>query len=322
MASRTPSRTRAQSMRERRATGSTKNPRRNRRKNRVGRSTSLPPVMVRTGKIGPFKPGNRRKKNRRRFDVSLGITGAEVRLPAIPTVRLGWRIFSGFLVVLLLGILYTLWNLPTFQVIFPEISGIKRLTSQEVDAVLNVAGKSIFEIEPKRLTADLQEAFPELYNIAVQVQFPAEVVVTVEERQPALAWSQEGLTLWVDELGVAFPPRGEAELPVTVEALNSPAVVPPEAEGSQVFIDPALIPAILTVGKNAPPENPIIYDSKHGLGWRSPDGWQVFLGMEAADIDIKLEIYESLVETLDQGGLTPTLISIEHVDAPYYRLDR
>ena len=322
MASRTPSLTRAQSLRNRRSTGSKKNTRRNRRKNRVARSTSLPPVMVRTGKIGPIKPGKRRKKNRRRFDVSLGITGAEVRLPAIPTVRLGWRIFSGFLVVLLLGILYTLWNLPAFQVIFPEIKGINRLTSQEVDAVLNVAGKSIFEIEPNRLTEDLQEAFPELYNIAVQVQFPAEVVVTVDERQPALAWSQEGLTLWVDELGVAFPPRGEAELSVTVEALNSPVVVPAENEEPQVFLDPALIPAIITVGNNAPPDNPIIYDSKHGLGWRSPDGWQVFLGMEAADIDIKLEIYESLVETLTKGGLTPTLISIEHVDAPYYRLDR
>jgi hypothetical protein len=218
--------------------------------------------------------------------------------------------------------LYTLWNLPTFQVIFPEINGIKRLSAQEVDAVLNVAGKSIFEIEPKRLSEDLQEAFPELYNIAIQVQFPAEVVVTVDERQPALAWSQEGLTLWVDELGVAFPPRGDAELSVTVEALNSPENFSTEIDGPQAFLDPELIPAILTVGINAPPNNPVIYDAKHGLGWRSPDGWQVFLGMEAEDIDMKLEIYESLVESLTKGGLTPTLISIEHVDAPYYRLDR
>jgi hypothetical protein len=144
----------------------------------------------------------------------------------------------------------------------------------------------------------------------------------VEERQPALAWSQEGLTLWVDDLGVAFPPRGEADLPVTVEAYNSPEIGLTETDGPQVFIDPALIPAILTVGENAPSDNPIIYDAQHGLGWRSPDGWQVFLGMEAEDIDIKLEIYESLVETLKRGGLTPTLINIEHVDAPYYRLDR
>lgn len=185
-----------------------------------------------------------------------------------------------------------------------------------------MAGKSIFEIEPKRLSEDLQEAFPELYNIAIQVKFPADVVVTVDERQPALAWSQEGLTLWVDETGVAFPPRGEAAFSVTVEAMNSPETVSANLDEPQAFLDPGLIPAILTVGEKAPSDNPVIYDGKHGLGWRSPEGWQVFLGMEAENIDIKLEIYESLVETLNEGGITPALISVEQVDAPYYRLDR
>jgi hypothetical protein len=279
-------------------------------------------MMVRAGKIGFVRPTGKKSKNRRRFDIALGVPGAELRLPAIPTIRVGWRFLSGFLVVVLSGLLYTLWNSSTYQVTFADVSGIQRLATEEVNTVLTVAGKSIFMVEPNRLVKDLQEAFPELYNIAIHVQFPSSVVVTVDERQPVLAWQQDGLTLWVDESGVAFPPRGEAAVAVIVDALDSPETVPAEGEAPRVFLNPDLIPAILKVGESAPPETHLLYDTKRGLGWRDPQGWQVFMGLDAEAMETKLHVYRALESTLQQAGITPALVSVENVDAPYYRLDR
>jgi len=279
-------------------------------------------MMVRAGKIGFVRPTGKRAKNRRRFDIALGVPGAELRLPAIPAIRIGWRFLSGFLVVVLLGLLYTLWNSSTYQVPYASVTGIQRLTTEEVNTVLDVAGKSIFMVEPNRLVENLQEAFPELYNIAIHVQFPSNVVVTVEERQPVLAWQQDGLTLWVDESGVAFPPRGEAAVSVIVEAFDSPETVPAEGEAPRIFLSPDLIPAILQVGESAPPETHLLYDTEHGLGWRDPQGWQVYMGLDGEQMETKLQVYQVLEETLQQGGITPAFVSVEYVDAPYYRLDR
>jgi hypothetical protein len=279
-------------------------------------------MMVRAGKIGFVRPTGKRSKNRRRFDIALGIPGAELHLPAIPTIRIGWRFLSGFLVVVLLGLLYTLWNSFTYRIPIASVTGIQRLTTQEVNTVLNVAGKSIFAVEPNRLVEELQEAFPELYNIAIHAHFPSNVVVTVEERQPVLAWQQDGLTLWVDESGVAFPPRGEAAVKVIVESQDSPETVSAEGEGPRVFLSPELIPAILKVGEGAPPNTPLLYDAKRGLGWRDPQGWQVYLGLDRHDMETKLQVYRVLEATLQQNGITPALVSVEQVDAPYYRLDR
>ena len=321
MATRTRSDSRADDIRKRRMkpakAGSSR-----RRQRKVARTPSLPPMMVRAGKIGFVRPTGKRSKNRRRFDIALGIPGAELHLPAIPTIRIGWRFLSGFLVVVLLGVLYTLWNSFTYRVPFASVTGIQRLTTQEVNTVLNVAGISIFAVEPNRLEAELQEAFPELYNIAIHVHFPSNVVVTVEERQPVLAWQQDGLTLWVDESGVAFPPRGAAAVPVIVEALDSPETVPGEGEGPRIFLSPDLIPAILKVGEGAPPNTSLLYDAKHGLGWQDPQGWQVYLGLDGQDMETKLHVYRALETTLQQSGITPALVNVEQVDAPYYRLDR
>lgn len=279
-------------------------------------------MVARSGKLGGAAVRRRRTKTRRRFDIALSVPGAELRLPAIPAVRLGWRVLSGFLVVLLLGLLYTLWNLPAYQVEAARVRGLQRLTAQEVNAVLKVAGKPIFTVEPRRLERDLQEAFPELYDIAVRASFPAEVMVSVQERQPVLAWNQGSLTLWVDEQGVAFPPRGEADIQVLVEGLAAPPSLPASEEQKARFLDPAWIPAIITVAEYAPEGTRLLYDSRHGLGWQDPQGWQVFLGKDNRDIGENMQVYTALKKQLVRDGISPALISVEYVDAPYYRMER
>jgi cell division protein FtsQ len=280
-------------------------------------------MVARKGKgVGAGRPNKRKTKARRRFDVELGVTGAEVRLPALPALQPGWRLLSGLLVVALLGLLYTVWNSPVYTVEIAEVDGVQRLTPIEINTVMKVAGKSIFEIDPAQLQRDLQEAFPELYDIRVQVGFPSQVRAAVVERQPVLEWRQEGSSIWVDENGVAFPPRGQVDVQAVVEAKTSVNRLSKEFESDEVFLEAELIDAVLMISKDAPGGIPLVYDQEHGLGWKDPKGWQVYFGQSGQDMETKMKVYQALVERLDEKDIIPALISVEYVHAPYYRMDR
>ena len=44
--------------------------------------------------------------------------------------------------------------------------------------------------------------------------------------------------------------------------------------------------------------------------------------MDTVDIQMKLTVYQAIVAELQSKGITPALINVEHVQAPYYRMER
>ena len=149
-------------------------------------------------------------KVRRQVYYALGTSGAELRLPAVPFIHFGWRLISGMLVILLGLALYALLYSPRFQVGGIQIEGIQRLTDGDISAVVDISGKSIVNFNPKQTADALSTAFPELAKIDIAVRLPAEIVISVVERQPSIAWNAEGKTYWIDPDGIILPPRGEA----------------------------------------------------------------------------------------------------------------
>ena len=71
-----------------------------------------------------------------------------------------------------------------------------------------------------------------------------------------------------------------------------------------------------------PADTMLVYDSEHGLGWNDPNGWEVYFGAEDQDMEMKLSVYQAMVERLQSEGIQPALISVEYVHAPYYRMER
>lgn len=284
-----------------------------------------PPVLVRGGFIGaPVQSRQRGKPPRRRFDVALGSTGAEMRLPSFPIIRFGWRLLSGALVAGLSFALYTLWTAPLYRVEAAQMEGLKRLAVEDINAVAGLAGESIFAIQPDEIHQGLQRAFPELASIAVEVGLPATVSIVVEERQPVLAWRQDERIVWVDAAGVAFPPRGEPAPSILVEAENSPALEAGAVNGGQDgiterFLPADLVSAVLAMSVEAPDSTPLVFTRDHGLGWRDSRGWQVFFGRLGTDMPMKLSVYEAITQHLAEVDIQPALISVEYLHAPYYR---
>jgi cell division septal protein FtsQ len=289
---------------------------------------SMPPVMVRGVDTTDLPWGSSKRsksKPRRRYDVSLNMPGVEMRLPAIPQIAFGWRLVSFVLVAALVTLIYHLWNSPSYRVEAAEISGLQRLSMADVNAVLDVNDQPIFTVDPEALEEKLALAFPEFSSVAVDVVFPSDVFVELEERQPLIAWHQDGRTELVDANGVSFPVREQNPvLPaLVVEAHGAPDVVAAADDEivNQQFMPVEMVSAIVSMSGQAPKGTPLMYDPQRGLGWRDSQGWEVYFG-DTNNMDVKLKVYRAIADKLSRDGVQPALISVEHIHLPYYRLER
>ena len=307
------------------------------------------PVMVRNVSAPSLKPVaarrvGRKTQPRRQFYYSLGATGAELRLPALPIVNPGWRLLSGLLAVVFCLSLYMLWNDARFVIEDVDIAGLQRLDPADVAAVMDVRNLSIIEIHPAQIADQLSLAFPELMDIEVGIAFPAAVGVSATERQPKISWHNGDQVYWIDPEGMVIPPRGElAESLVAITANSQPPLIalplPAETDAAKGGkpgkaipvtsepiwgrqVDPAFLKATEELRPYIPAESNLVYNSASGLGWTDPRGWQVFIGQTLANIDQKLVVYQSVVDALGQRGIIPSMISVEHVHAPFYRTEQ
>jgi hypothetical protein len=135
-------------------------------------------------------------------------------------------------------------------------------------------------------------------------------------------WSQGDKITWIDANGVSFMPRGS--VPGLI-AIASNGIPPQVAEGStqsvydQAFLSRDMVQAILTLHPQVPAGAPMIYDPKYGMGWQDPRGWSVYFGQNTQDIPMKQKVYQAILDTITKQGIQPTLISVEYLDAPFYK---
>ncbi len=261
----------------------------------------------------------------RRFDALAAAPARQLRVPALPRVRVrvAWRLLSFFLVILLGGALYYAWTQPLFKVTGAAVAGNQFVSVDEVNAALNLAGKHVFFVVPSGVETALRLNFPEIASVEVAVELPNRVLVNVAERQPVLRWEQGNAYTWVDAEGVAFRPRAEVGGLVVVSASGTPPTGP-KSESDPLAPVPFVAPDIVQTARLLNPYIPqgaiLLYDPKYGIGWEDPRGWTVWFGSSAEQVDVKLREYIVLVDSLAQRGITPVMINVAYPNAPYYRL--
>lgn len=301
------------------------------------------PMVSRRGTYTMAIPAMPKQSNRRQYNYSIGATGAEIRLPAISSINIGWRFLSFFLGIFCLVGIYVLFNSAEFQVHQIQTSGLSRLSVTDLDAVLKLQGESIIWANANQIQQDLMIAFPELKDIEVMVKFPNLVQISAFERQPVLLWQTEKQAYWMDQEGVLIPPRGETGELLTIHASTTPPLVktveehgtiplsqsavealPAQLSAAQLqgwgeTVDPILVEAAYQLLAFLPPNSQILYHQTHGLGWKAEQGWDVFIGLTLNDINYKLNAYQALVEKFSREGINPSMVSIEFATRPYYR---
>ncbi|MCJ7717980.1 MAG: ankyrin repeat domain-containing protein, partial [Anaerolineales bacterium] len=152
-------------------------------------------------------------------------------------------------------------------------------------------------------------------EVDVKVAWPANISISVEERNPVLAWNWDGHVRWVDENGVAFEPHDEGLDVVQVKA----GMLPPTVDDR--FVDPRIVRMVAALSDYLPENVDMIYDPGHGLGWHDTRGWVVFFGFNDDDAADKMIVYHSMIEYLEGKRISPAIINVEFLAAPYFRME-
>ncbi len=325
--------------------------------NRVVNPVNPRPVTVRGRTFGtPIHRKAGTQRARRQFYLSMDQAGAELRLPAITLTNPGWRLLSALIAILAAVGIFSFWNSPYFRIEAVEVNGLQRLSPADLTDTLNLENLSIVEVDPQAAVETLARLYPELVDVKVGVFVPNLVTITATERQPVMAWQKGDETSWIDAEGIIFPARGEAGALVTIYSESdlpriAQVVEPPASESEQaaaeeeaqpgllarlatgekesagaanppVKADPVLLAAAQGLSGLLPPETQIVYHSTHGLGWSDPQGWQVYIGKDLSEFEAKYAVYQHLAGYLAEQGLQPSLVSVEHLNAPFYRLEQ
>ena len=302
------------------------------------------PVVVRGNAFGtPIHRQSPKRTPRRTFYVTMDqAAGTELRLPSIPLVNPGWRLLSGLIAIMAIVGIYSLWSSPFFRIDSADVTGLERLSVDEINATLELEDMPIIEVDAAMLTKKLNTTFPELVGVQVGVALPNIITVHATERQPVMAWQKGDQLRWLDKEGTIFPARGDAGPLVVINSEEDlplvPLVVDPKAAATQTaegetetavaipvsgarMVEPSLVSAAQALSQKLPAETQIVYSNGNGLGWIDPQGWQVFIGRDVKNFEDKYNMYQNLVSYLTSQGITPSLISVEHTDAPFYRLE-
>jgi len=284
----------------------------------------LPPVTAR-GVVNEYALDRHKKQNRRMFNMNTGFAIPRIQgRVALPKIEFGWRALSALLIVLLGTALYLLWTLPEFRINSAStiFTGNTRIPEGELEAMLELNGRSVFLLLPDQVEQQALINNRELASVDLTVSLPNIVRVKVTERQPLIKWQQGDGYTWIDENGVAFRPRGEAQDLILVKAFDTPPTpFIPDTSGPAPFISEEMVAAVQKLAPVVPTGMTITYTQDNGLGWSDPRGWKVEFGMPQ-DIALKIRVYEILSTWLVQRGISPAMINVAYPKTPYYRMEQ
>jgi hypothetical protein len=289
-----------------------------------------------------------KKGDERPFPLSANELPSDPRQKKVRKIRIGWRFFSAILSLAFSVCLLTGWRSTDFQVGSIEVNGTERISPEEVKASFNEIQKPIYTVIPEEITQKISLAFPEFKNIRVSAILPNKIMVSLSERKPVLAWKFNDVLIWIDEEGIFIPARGQYDGLLTVQSSSLPIFSHPKLNNetdpeidkyqekhnywklprfSMVwfeyhrYMDPGLLNAIVQLNSQIPAERTFLYDPHRGLGWNDAHGWKIFVGLDLTKINEKMLAYEKIVSELTSQEIYPSLISVEYLHAPYYRLD-
>ena len=284
----------------------------------------------------------------RSFPISANEPEQKTQEKKVRKIRLSWRFFSSILVILFCAGILIAWQSADYQIGVVEVNGLERLSQDDVKKSFEVMQKAIITIQPEEIAQKIRSVFPELKDINVSVSLPNKVIINLTERKPIIAWKVNETTIWIDADGIVFPARGQTGELLTIESYSLPVFsyssgkndteilmdkyqpkrsywkLPPYSMIWYEYhhlIDPALFDAIIRLNTQIPSEKVLLFDQHRGLGWNDPHGWKIFVGFNLEQINEKWLTYEKIVNELTSQGIRPTLVSVEYLHAPYYRLD-
>ena len=229
-----------------------------------------------------------------------------------------WRAASAVIFLLLGALLVMFFVSDVFFVRSIVVRGNDLMPREEIFAYADIANFHMFWLDPAQIRNNILRS-PSVADVVVQLGWPPDLItLLVEERQPALIWSDAGSESWVDLQGRAMPARAEMpHVPLVNLVKDGYAGPMPSAED---FNGEMVLGALLLM-ERLPDGTSLDFHPVHGLGWTNEQGWQVWMGRgSAAETSEKLAMYDVLVADLNNRAIDIAELNIANPDAPFYRV--
>lgn len=223
-----------------------------------------------------------------------------------------WRIFSGFIVLALLALLFIFFTFDIFYIHSIAVGGLKYMTKEEIFALTEIADMHLFWVDPQEVRNNILRS-PTIAAADVQVGWPPNMVqIIIAEREPALVWVQSGIPTWVDVQGRVMNLREDRpDLPrVLSEVEDGPL-------GQNVQIGVEVVSGALQLKTLSPAIDSVRYNPGKGLGYQDQRGWMAWFGT-GTHMPEKISIYNAIVDNLLGRGIQPREISVINPDAPVW----
>lgn len=319
---------------------------RQRRQNRMVSSLNRVPTQPYKPLITPARPYARETQPPGEFSKPVvrkltyykiaGDKEVKIRSGGVPRPTSRWLSFI-LAVVSIIGI-YLILESYTFRVHDVQIIGNVRLASSDIAALVGITDQPIVYLDTQAAENRLTRTFSELRDVTVTAAFPAKVTVMMTELQPSILWNMKDASYWIAADGTILPTRGQPGPMFALYADNLPPLIPvaPDPASPEQTpnasdqpspkdlwgrkVDPKLLVQMAELITKLPQDAQVSYSTLHGFSWKDPQGWSVAIGRDMHDVDLKLTVYQAIIERLKNEGTTPTeIVSVENIDAPYYR---
>lgn len=301
-------------------------------------SESISKIVTRRTRIEDSRPVNAGAVGKKSVYVRTNNRGSEIRLPALPSVRVPWRVLSVLIVIVCTVAIYSFRFSDLFKVTSVNLAGTNRISQQALLNTMKIENSSMMDLHPEALQASLLAAFPEIRDVKIMTRLPNEVNILIAERQPLITWFlNEKPAYWIDEEGYTFPIRGEQiGTPFFIYADGEPPYplgYPMELQVNPTLskqaprlklnpsVDPDFVLSVQKLNARLPESYTLIYEKDKGLAWQDPNGWTVYFGNRSTDMDKKLDQYDAIVKTILDKNLQPSMVSMQFLHAPYYRTE-
>ena len=230
---------------------------------------------------------------------------------------LRWRAASGALFLLLGGLLAMFFVSDVFFVRSLVARGNDLMPREEIFAYSDIANYHMFWLDPAQIRDNILRS-PSVADAIVELGWPPDLItVLVDERQPAIIWSDGGAETWIDLQGRTMLAR--AEMPHVPRVNLVKADYRGRMPAAEDFSAETVLGA-LTLLAQLPDGASLDYHPVHGLGWTNEQGWQIWMGSDSAAVmNEKLKIYEVLVADFNNRAVDIAELNIANVDAPFYR---
>lgn len=262
-------------------------------------------------------------RRRSRSDAARPVAEPVAR-PAPTVRRFPWHLILPRVpaMVILAGVIALFTYISTAEEFFvyqAQVEGVHHLDAGTIYQTAAIDEQNIFWIEPHQVAARIGQ-IEGVKRVHVRCRvWPAEVTITVEEREPVILWraQSQGRDWWLDEEGVVLPYHGDPKSPETVFVIDSSERhlktgdrIRPEGIASSVRQWAAALPDVRI----------FFYEPDRGLSFvQQVNGrkWPVYVGT-GNDAPRQIQIVQALTEHFVTQNLYPLYVDARWAEHPVY----